>query len=161
MGARGAAYFIFGNGAAVLVGGDAREAARGQLRAGCAVPVRDGPAFGIAWGATDVCANGLVSGLFKYFTSVGTDAAGGSANRRFDHVDSGRIDLCGGGSGADGGVVEGIGAAVGRWGIGSAFGQGTTIMKTIVSIIVLVVIAGGVVASAVPIYLMEKQSRKT
>jgi cytochrome c2 len=34
-------------------------------------------------------------------------------------------------------------------------------MKTIISIIVLIVIAGGVAASAVPIYLSEKQTRKT
>ncbi len=34
-------------------------------------------------------------------------------------------------------------------------------MKTVISIIVLVVIAGGVAAAAVPIYLMEKQNRQT
>jgi cytochrome c1 len=34
-------------------------------------------------------------------------------------------------------------------------------MKTIITIIVLVVIIGGGVAAAVPMYLMEKQNRKT
>ncbi|HEV8291887.1 MAG TPA: hypothetical protein VGP94_08170, partial [Tepidisphaeraceae bacterium] len=34
-------------------------------------------------------------------------------------------------------------------------------MKAIISIIVLVVIAGGVAASAVPLFLMEKENRQT
>src|SRR5437867_8242576 len=117
MGARGAAYFIPGDGAAVLVGGDARAAACGELWAGGALYVRDGAAFGIARSIADVRANCVVSGLFRQHSGMGADPFRRSATRWIDHVDSGGAGLRGGGFGADGGMAEGVGAAGGCWGI--------------------------------------------
>src|SRR6266516_3843118 len=111
MGARGAAHFILGYRAALLVGGDARPAARGQLWAGGAVYVRNGASLRTSRSAADVRAHCLVSRLFNDLSAMGTDAAGGSAIGRLDYVDSSRAGLCRGGIGADGSVAEGIGAA--------------------------------------------------
>src|SRR6266568_1148153 len=110
MGSRGAAPVVFDHGAFILVGGDARAAARGQLWAGGALYVRDRIAFRASGGAADVRENRLVSGLFQQYAAMGADAARGSADRRVDHVDSGGVGLCGVGVGADGGVAERVGA---------------------------------------------------
>src|SRR5438876_7496673 len=114
MGARSPTYLISGDRAALLVGADARSAARGQLWPRCALYVRNRAAFGIARSAAHLRANRLVSGLQRHESALGPVAAGGPATRRFDHVDSGRTGLCHRGIGADGGVAEGIGAA-GKW----------------------------------------------
>src|SRR5215213_7765495 len=110
MGARGAAYFISGDGTALLVGGDARPAARGELWPGGAVHVRDRAAFGVAGGAADLRAKRLVSGLWRHERGMGPHAAARPATGRIDHVDPGRIGLRGGWVGADGGVASRIGA---------------------------------------------------
>ena len=106
MGARGAAYFILGYSAALLVGGDARPAARGELWAGGVVYVRDGASLRIAGSAANLRTHRLVSSLFNDVSKLGADAAGRSTTRRLDHVDPGWFGLCRGVIGADGGVAS-------------------------------------------------------